>query len=319
MATAEQVIRNALLKIDSSDVSQRRFVYEFAWNAQERALLSDPSLNDESRNKRRNALMQIIRGIEHDYVQPEENNQSDIILKLNANGPEEQVKLDAGSVDNLASKNSHRALARRRSKLLLIVMPSILAIAMVIGFTAWSFFNSMSGRSIVEHRNPVLSQTGSPITLPQPQSTSEKDDGWIKFFYPGDATAITNFGRISVDIRNDAGLAYTHISANSDEDIIVIEIGAGALANLRGKKAIIDINAKSDGASSSQMSITCDMGNNVDCGRRRFEVSSNRNDFLFNVDIPAGSTGPAKLYLAVDLLGEGNAIDIYGMKIKAAD
>lgn len=319
MATAEQVIRSALLKIDSRDVSQRRFIYEFVWNAQERALLSDPSLSDESRNKQRDALMQVIRSVEHDYAISDENDQSDVIQKLNAKGPEEQVKLDEGSVVNLASQNSHRALARRHSKILLIVLPSILAIVMIIGFTAWSFFNSMSGRPIVDHRNPALSQNRSPVAVTPPQTADEKNDGWIKFFYPGDATAITNFGRISVDIRNDAGIAYTHISANSYEDIIVIEIGAGALANLRGKKALIDINAKSDGTTPSQMSITCDMGNNVDCGRRRFEVSSNRNDFLFNVDIPAESTGPAKLYLTIDILGEGNAIDIYGMKIKAAD
>lgn len=319
MATAEQVIRSALLKVDSSDVAQRRFVYELAWNTHERALLSNPSLSDESRTRQRDALTQIIRAIEYEYADAETNDQPDVMQKLNAKGPEEQIKLEVQDADNLANQNSQRALARRRSKILLIVAPSILAIVMIIGFTVWSFFNSMSGRAIVEHRNSTLTQNHSPAVILPNRTENEKSDGWVKFFYPGDATAITSFGRTSVDMRNDEGTPYTHISANSDEDVIVIEIGAGALTNLRGKKTTIDINAKSDGTTPSQMSITCDLGNNADCGRRRFEVSANRNDYLFNVDMPAESTGSAKLYLTIDLLGEGNAIDIYGMKIKAAD
>ncbi|WP_295732899.1 hypothetical protein [uncultured Bartonella sp.] len=319
MANAEQAIRNALLKIDSSNVAQRRRVYESAWNAHERALLSSHGLNDVTRTKRRDALMQIIRAIESDYVATETNKADEETHDLASEGPEDQIKIEVNGATNLEDTTLHRASARRRSKILLIVAPSILAIIMIIGFTGWSFFNSLSGRAIIEHRKEAIEQNQRTKTVVPFRKEADNDGSWIKFFYPGDATAITTYGQASVSIKDDGGIPYAHITANSDEDVVVVEIGAGALSNLRGKKAMIDINARGDGTKPSQMSITCDLGNNADCGRRRFEVPVNRNDLLFEVTIPAEDNSPAKIYLTSDLLGEGNGIDIYGMKIKAAD
>lgn len=319
MANAEQAIRNALLKIDSSNVAQRRRVYESAWNAHERALLSSHGLNDVTRTKRRDALMQIIGAIESDYVATEINKADEETHDLASEGPEDQIKIEVNGATNLEDTTLHRASARRRSKILLIVAPSILAIIMIIGFTGWSFFNSLSGRAIIEHRKEAIEQNQRTKTVVPFRKEEDNDGSWIKFFYPGDATAITTYGQASVSIKDDGGIPYTHITANSDEDVVVVEIGAGALSNLRGKKAMIDINARGDGTKPGQMSITCDLGNNADCGRRRFEVPVNRNDLLFEVTIPAEGNGPAKIYLTSDLLGEGSGIDIYGMKIKAAD
>lgn len=319
MASAEQAIRNALLKIDARNVAQRRLIYESAWNAHERALLAQHDLSNESRSKRRDALMQIIRSIEQDYIVQAPEEKTQYYNELAAEGPEEQIKIEVNGATNFDNRSLHRARTRRRSKILLIVAPSILAIIMVLGFTAWSFFNSFSGRALVEHQKEAAEQKPRS-TLMQPfRQETENNDGWIKFFRPGDASALTVYGRTSVDIRDDAGIPYTHISANSEQDVVVIEIGAGALSGLRGKKVLIDINAKSDGTEPSQMSITCDLGDNADCGRRRFEVPTNRNDLLFDVTIPAEGSGSAKLYLTSDLMGEGHGIDIYGMKIKATD
>lgn len=319
MANAEQAIRNALLKIDASNVAQRRRVYESAWNAHERALLANHRLNDESRTNRRDALMQLIQHIENGYTTSNPDDPAEENHKLAAEGPEEQIEIEVNGATNLINTTPHRASARRRSKILLIVAPSILAIVMIIGFTAWSFFNSLSGRAIIEHRAQALTQSQQVKTVVPFRQEASKDDGWIKFFNPGDATAITTYGSTSVSIKDDDGVPYTHISANSEQDVVVIEIGAGVLSGLRGKKAMLDINAKSDSSTPSQMSITCDLGSNADCGRRRFEVPLNRTDLLFEVTIPAEGTSAAKLYLTTDLFGEGHGIDIYGMKIKAAD
>lgn len=319
MANAEQAIRNALLKINASNVSQRRRVYESAWNAHERALLANHALSDGSRTLRRDALMKIIHKIESEYLSTEAEKQTTANDALAAQGPEEQIKIEVNGVSNLADPPLSRATARRRSKILLIVVPSVLSIIMIIVFTAWSFFNSLSGRAIVDHHKDI-GQQHKQATFAQPfQQSAEKNSDWIRFFYPGDAAAITAKGHAVIDIRDDSGLPYMHIAANSNNDIVIVEIGAGALQNMRGKKIMIDIDAKGDGLQSSQVSITCDFGKNADCGRRRFEVRPNRNDILFDVDIPYDSTGPAQLYLTIDLLGEGHGINIYGMKMKAAE
>lgn len=318
MANAEQAIRNALLKIDANNVAQRRRVYESAWNAHERALLANPALSDDSRTMRRDALMKIIHKIEGEYLPVEPDNQAPPEA-LAAEGPEEQIKIEVNGASNLIDHPPYRAIARRRSKIILIVVPSVLSIIMIIGFTAWSFFNSLSGRAIVEHRLEANEQKKqSAISVPF-QREVEKNSDWIRFFYPGDAAAITTKGHAAIDIRDDAGVPYMRISANSNDDIVIIEIGAGALTNMRGKKILIDIDAKGDGLKSSQISVTCHFGKNADCGRRRFEVPPNRNDILFDVDIPSDSSGAAQLYLASDLLGEGHAINIYGMKMKVAE
>lgn len=318
LANAEQAIRNTLLKIDASNVSQRRRVYESAWNAHERALLSNHALSDESRTLRRDALMKIIHKIEFEYLPDETDDETTMTAALAAEGPEEQIKIEVNGVSNLPDHKPYRAIARRRSKILLIVVPSILSIIMILGFTGWSFFNSLSGSAIIENRKKAIPQEAQSAVAAPFHQEKEKNSDWIRFFYPGDATAITTKGHAAIDIRDDGGIPYMHISANSDDDVVIIDIGAGALANMRGKKILIDIDAKGDGLQSSQLSITCDFGGQADCGRRRFEVPPNRNDILFDVDIPATSTGAAKLFLTSDLLGEGHAINIYGMKMKAS-
>ena len=321
LASAEQALRNALLKIDARNMAMRRRVYESAWNAHERALLADRSLKDRDRSIRRDALMQLIRSIESEYnaVSPENENQGSD-ASLTSNGPEEQINVELNGTSKLSSPvPHHRAAARKRSKIFLIVLPAVLAIIMICVFTAWSFFNSLSGRSIVEPRSEITKQqTVAEPKLPV-RTEPSKDEGWVNVYYPGDATTVKTQGQASLKILNDADIPYLQIFANKMQDAAIVDIGAGAISDFRGKKIMLDINIRSDGQQPSQMSITCDLGKGRNCGRRRFEVPVNRSDILLDIDVPADETGPAKLFITSDLLGEGHAINIYNIRLKAAE
>ncbi|MHC5308006.1 hypothetical protein [Bartonella sp. LJL80] len=327
MTNAEQAIRNALLKIDARNKATRRRVYESAWNAHERALLADETLNDVKRSERRNRLMRLIRLIEDEYqlTPPASQNdsQDDLTVTndtLYSNGPEEQIDIEVDGASNQDYKRLRGHGLQKRPTHRLTILAVIIGCAILSVFIIWSFFNSLSGRTIIENQSDGAMHSSAPIELPErPQNQNAKDDGWIRFFHPGDATSVTTRGGASVDIRVDAGESYLRIFANSANDAAIIDIGEGALNTLRGKKVLLDIDAKSDSGQTSQLSITCDLGQGSDCGRRRFEVPSNREDILFQIDIPANSSGPAKLYLTSDLLGEGHAIDIFGMRMRAAE
>lgn len=110
LASAEQALRNALLKIDARNMAMRRRVYESAWNAHERALLADRSLKDRDRSIRRDALMQLIRSIESEYntVSPEYENQGSD-ASLTSNGPEEQINVELNGASNLSSPIPHHS------------------------------------------------------------------------------------------------------------------------------------------------------------------------------------------------------------------
>lgn len=190
---------------------------------------------------------------------------------------------------------------------------------MICVFTAWSFFNSLSGRSIVEPRSEITKQeTVAERKLPV-RTEPSNNEGWVNVYYPGDATTVKTQGQASLKILNDADIPYLQIFANKMQDAAIIDIGAGAINDFRGKKVMLDINMRSDGQQPSQMSITCDLGKGRNCGRRRFEVPVNRSDILLDIDVPADETEPAKLFITSDLLGEGHAINIYNIRLKAAE
>ena len=63
----EKAIRNAFAKADASNSSIRQQIYESAWSAHERALLTNAKLNDAERAARREGLKKTIMRIESEF------------------------------------------------------------------------------------------------------------------------------------------------------------------------------------------------------------------------------------------------------------
>lgn len=321
LVNIEQAIYDALSKVDARQATMRQRVYETAWNAHERALLSDNRLNDEIRSKRRKDLMRLIRAIESEYLKQTSGNKLDIGCVKNScsDAAEDQIKDDMRCGASGSKQNLKTAPKVKISKRFFIITLAIIAFVIICLFILRFFLNNHSGHIAIENDFKIVQSNGTSLNTKSLQEETEKNSDWIRIFHPGDATAIALKGQASINIRNDGDVSYLNVFANSSEDAAIIDIGAGVLNQLRGKKVLVDIDAKSDGQQSSQMSVTCDFGGGYSCGRRRFEVLTSRSELLFEVDIPSDTNGSAKLFITSDLLGEGHAINIYSIRMKIAN
>lgn len=316
MTKAEQAIRNALLKVNAIDPAIRRRVYESAWNAHERVLINDRSLTKTDLATRRNQLTQIISLIEKECLQIHGNNQPSQ-QDLASYGPEEEIAIGEDNDPFFhAPRKAHDTAPSKHKKKIIIISLSVCFCFLFLIFIVWSFYNSVSVKSnvAVQHVSPTIESIVQQ-TLP----VKQPDDGWLQIFSPADISTLSVRGAASIQLRNDLGEQYVYIFANSPQDAAIVDIGEGILRNLRGKKAVINIVAKSNGAKKTQLSLTCDFGNSNSCGRHRFEVPVNRDNLVFEVTVPTNITGAGKLYLTTDLLGEGNAMNIYSISIKEVD
>lgn len=317
MTNAEKAIRNALLKIDTQNSALRQRVYESAWNAHERALANNRTLSDTDYMNRRKELTRIIENIEKDFSGlnvPEQNTN----IEFYKHGPEDEISIVEEDDNDFQSpyQASQTLVPRNRTRTILI---SLIALAcfVFISFVSWAFYNSMKNPNDLKKNTPN-NPTTQVIQNP-PSKPTKVDDGWVTFFDPSNIETLATKGAASADFRNDMGIPAVFIFANSPNDAVIFNIGEGVLMKLRGKKALINIVTKSVGKDKAQLSLTCDLGTENDCGRRRFEVANIQDNLVFEVNIPqTGKTG-GKLYLTSDLLGEGNAIYIYSISIKAIE
>ncbi|TGP49076.1 hypothetical protein EN869_034085, partial [Mesorhizobium sp. M2D.F.Ca.ET.226.01.1.1] len=67
----------------------------------------------------------------------------------------------------------------------------------------------------------------------------------------------------------------------------------GVLEKLVGKHAMFDIVARSEEGKETQISVDCNFGELGDCGRKRYAVGYERNEYLFDVQFPAKHPGAA--------------------------
>ena len=142
---------------------------------------------------------------------------------------------------------------------------------------------------------------------------------WVEIFSPGGDTQITANGDAVIGKVTDSDGAAVTIASNSpDKDGEVrIEVPAGILQDLAGKKSTLAVTLRADGDKPSQIYIQCEFTTLGDCGRHRFTVSSERADELIPIafDGKLGPTEPGYIVINSDLTGEGRAIRLYGIRV----
>lgn len=320
MSNIEKVIRKLLLEIDTNNPAERRKVYESAWKAQERYLINNHNIDEDSRNQKRADLTKIIRKVEFEYrPAPPQASTGPARLKLSGPRPSvtapEHVRPHSAPVRPGTTTSPHRAKHfKNRNRFIVWVLGSVFtAVAL---FIVWSFYNSLAGSM----QNPTPTNTTTLTkTITRPIGADMRySDGWVRIFNPQDVMAFTIMGSAKAQIFNEDKESFVRITANSIDDVVVFNIGAGALAPLRNQMVTIDIIARSSTDTPSQLVVTCDFGNGNDCGRIRFEVPVTREDLLFNMTVPANSSGQGKLRVTSDLSAGGQGVDIYGVLIRNA-
>lgn len=262
--------------------------------------------------------------------------------RMDAEGPEVALRADprpetrdvppanavAGEMRVDAPDRGDRGQQRRRAPFAKLLTGAVVLALVVVG--AWWVVTTGAFQTAEQRDtsvpNPPLelenesfqgTRDSGASSAPAPLETGG-DEGWIVLFEPADPTTLSLAGNASATIESDATGQFARIVSPDAASPVIVDIPPGALQALAGRTAQFSVVARSDDNAPTQMSLTCDLSGRGDCGRLRFSVTQNDNEFLFRVELPAqaGSAGAGTLSIVTDIENQGRAIKLSGVRVR---
>lgn len=331
MDSIERAIRDALAKGDARDKAYRENVYRSVLAALERANAADPELSQETIAHRRRALQGHITTIEREFVVPSapmveppravadsarqatHSPQIDAPTRDEPAAPrfdEASEEIGVAEDDRLAPDGERRYRRRRPYAVMFVV--AMLVAAVAIG--AW-WAAQLGLFSRPEPSDPPPATGGESFT-PQPPAAGTVRD-WVTLFDVSDVSGvITPSGTAAGKVEDDDG-TYLVVRSGSGGEAVLVNVPEELLQRLAGGNVVFDVIARSEEGRETQISISCNFGELGDCGRRRYLVGYERADYLFDVELPAGTPGAdGTIAIVSDVENEGKVLHLF--EIRAA-
>ncbi|MER8828322.1 hypothetical protein NKH73_17990 [Mesorhizobium sp. M0938] len=156
------------------------------------------------------------------------------------------------------------------------------------------------------------SDTASPLT---PGAADENRD-WINVFTPSDPALVSAPSDARAEVMEDDSGSFLRIRSGASGSAISFDVGQGVLEKLAGKHAVFDIIARSEEGKETQISVDCNFGELGDCGRKRYAVGHEHNEYLFDVRFPDKRPGAAgTIAINSDFDKQGKSVDIYEIRV----
>jgi len=324
--TIEQAIRHALQNIDADNPTMRNKLYQATWQTHEKMLASITQVSEEEKQARRESLKKIIQTIESEFYQQ--------AVPASRQPIEAQSPPIIADPARVAKQSENR---KKKNKISLRGNGFLLVLIAILLIIAWVFYNSLigsrdpadSGASSPENADQVASlirQEQEDAVVSNPPSDAQQnsvDRRWITIFDPGNIEGVRIKGGAQVQLQEDELGRFLRLTTHDAEEGIVIEIGRGLMAQLEGKSTIFNIIARNATDMITQLSVACDFGMPVSCGRWRFELPPTRDDLLFGVDVADRLQGNSPATFSLSLTGEASnapyMVDIFGLEVSFDD
>jgi hypothetical protein len=154
---------------------------------------------------------------------------------------------------------------------------------------------------------------------PQKPGQADQSKNWINVFSPADPTHVSAPSDAAAEVMRDDTGQFLRIRSGASGSAIAFDVGQGVLEKLAGKHAMFDIVARSEEGKETQISIDCNFGDLGDCGRKRYAVGHERNEYLFDVQFPDKHPGAAgTIAINSDFDQKGKSVDIYEIRVSIA-
>ncbi|TIM38333.1 MAG: hypothetical protein E5Y56_30085 [Mesorhizobium sp.] len=151
-----------------------------------------------------------------------------------------------------------------------------------------------------------------------PLNAGEADEArdWINVFSPSDPTLVSAPSDAKAEAMQDDSGSFLRIRSGASGSAISFDVEQGVLDKLAGKHATFDIIARSEEGQETQISVDCNFGELGDCGRKRYAVGHERNEYLFDVRFPDKRPGAAgTIAINSDFDKQGKSVDIYEIRV----
>lgn len=233
-----------------------------------------------------------------------------------------------GNGAQVAPDRDERRIRGRRLPLTAIFVVATLLAAVGIGgyfaFQTGVFKTAAQLDTGPPEPTPTLDSEDSspPADTGSPQKPGEADQAknWINVFAPSDPTHVSTPSDASADVMKDDTGQFLRIRSGASGSAIAFDVGQGVLEKLAGRHAMFDIVARSEEGKETQISVDCNFGDLGDCGRKRYAVGHERNEYLFDVQFPDKHPGAAgTIAVNSDFDKQGKSVDIYEIRVSIAE
>ncbi|CDX26163.1 conserved hypothetical protein [Mesorhizobium sp. ORS 3324] len=168
----------------------------------------------------------------------------------------------------------------------------------------------------LEGEDSSQADTGSP----QKPGEADQSKNWINVFSPSDPTHVSTPSDAGADVMKDDTGQFLRIRSGASGSAIAFDVGQGVLEKLAGKHAMFDVIARSEEGKETQISVDCNFAELGDCGRKRYAVDHERNEYLFDVQFPNKRPGAAgTIAINSDFDKQGKSVDIYEIRVSIAE
>jgi hypothetical protein len=150
--------------------------------------------------------------------------------------------------------------------------------------------------------------------------SSTAEENWITIFTPTDPTTVTAPAAGKAEVIDEEGGKFLRIRSGSGGSEFAFDVGQGVLEQIAGKHAVFDIVARAEDGKDTEISVDCNFGELGDCGRRRYAVGHEKNEYLFDVRFPDERPGAAgTIAIDSDFERQGRSVDIYEIRASVAE
>jgi hypothetical protein len=222
------------------------------------------------------------------------------------------------STQKVSSAEASNGLFRKLVTTLVFI--TILALLVILGWTAWN--SGLFGNGSDLGAGPAkVSQSEDSYNgdLQQVGNGSSAKENWITIFEPKDASSVQASDGLTAALQGNGGGSYLSISntTNNAQGEANFEIGKGVLETLRGKKIVFNVQAKTIDGTTSQMAASCSLAGMGECQRVRFRLEGQMTENLIIVqlaDIAPEASGT--LVIMPDIDKTGNPVEILGIRVR---
>jgi hypothetical protein len=155
---------------------------------------------------------------------------------------------------------------------------------------------------------------------PQAPGVADQDRDWITVFTPSDPTLVSAPSDARADAMKDDSGSFLRVRSGASGSAVSFDVGQGILEQVAGKHAVFDVIARAEDGKDTQMSIDCNFGELGDCGRKRYAVGQQKNEYLFEVEFPDKRPGSAgTIAINSDFDRQGKSVDVYEIRVSVSE
>lgn len=143
---------------------------------------------------------------------------------------------------------------------------------------------------------------------------------WSNVYTPGRDGAPQARGNASAEVIEEAEATVLRIVSGTGDanGEVLVPLGAEVMQALAGRQSVLALTVRAASPEATQIYVKCEFSVLGDCGRRRFDVTYDTIDILFNLNYDRALAPNEGGYLVInsDVSGGGKGIDLLAVRIK---